>query len=88
MRKTTSEAAATSAGEEADTAERERRGMVLEWVRLKTVRSNPAVSMCWAMGRPITPVPINPTRVVDGEMGRGEGDDDNDDEDIVEMKLS
>lgn len=42
-------------------------GWALEMVRLKMVRLYPALIKWEHMKRPMTPVPIHPTRVLDGE---------------------
>ena len=63
---TTSEAAATALGESAQAAPFATRGSAFHRVRLKTVAEKPA-SIKWPhMLAPITPVPIQPIRVLPG----------------------
>lgn len=69
MEKTTSDWEASSRGELARFAPRSSKGWALERVRLKTVRLNPALIRWEHIERPMTPVPIQPRRVVDGVIG-------------------
>lgn len=74
MEKTTSDWEARELGESARFAPMSRRVWALEIVRLKTVTEYPALIRCPHIDRPMTPVPIQPIRVVDGLIGSGEMD--------------
>src|SRR5262245_48150219 len=68
MAKTTSEASARALGEEAHLAPFASRGSAFSLRRLKTVAANPAVIRCPTMLDPMTPVPIQPIRVLPGAI--------------------
>ena len=69
MVKITSAASATACGLSAQRAPRARSGSAFARVRLWTVAAKPASSRWPHMLLPITPVPIQPTRVFPGAMG-------------------
>lgn len=69
MEKTTSDWEAREFGEAARLAPMARRGWALEIVRLKTVTEYPALIRCPHIDRPMTPVPIQPIRVLEGLIG-------------------
>ena len=69
MVNTTSAAPATSAGVSAQLAPRSSSGSARFRVREETEARNPLANRCPHMEVPITPVPIQPIRVVSGENG-------------------
>ena len=66
MVKVTSAAAATARGLSAQRAPAAKSGSAFDLVRLNTVAASPARIRCPHMLAPITPVPIQPMRVVWG----------------------
>lgn len=74
MEKTTSDWEASEFGESARFAPMSTRVWALEIVRLKTVTEYPALIRCPHIDRPMTPVPIQPIRVLDGFIGSVEVD--------------
>ena len=68
MVKTTSEASATARGLSAQAAPKDKSFSALALVRLNTVAAKPARIKCPHMLAPITPVPIQPMRVLPGEI--------------------
>ena len=71
MVKVTAAAAATAWGLSAQRAPAATSGSALARVRLNTVATNPACSSRPHMLAPITPVPIQPRRVLSGWMSMG-----------------